>query len=166
MKKSLANVALLILEKTIDGYVRLEDFAYNPGFYAYSGGWDYSLKKSELAQVLKRLRKRGLIEIDNKDQNKILLKLTEVGREFILLSKSEDEIEWDGKWRIVIFDIPEDKRKIRNVFRSRLKLWDFKPWQKSVWASKKNVTSKLRNLIKELEIDNWVLVIESDNTGR
>jgi len=92
--------------------------------------------------------------------------LTEVGREFILLSKSEDEIEWDGKWRIVIFDIPEDKRKIRNVFRSRLKLWDFKPWQKSVWASKKNVTSKLRNLIKELEIDNWVLVIESDNTGR
>lgn len=160
-KETIGKLVLLALEKTVDGYVRFEDFTYHHYRYIYGIP---ELKKSSLAQALKRLREKGFIERTNeKDTNKIILKLTEIGREFLLLSKPEDEIDWDGKWRIVIFDIPENKRLVRDVLRSRLKLWGFKPWQKSVWASKKNITSKLRNLIKELNIQEWVLVIESDN---
>ncbi|MCL5784358.1 MAG: hypothetical protein M1142_03330 [Patescibacteria group bacterium] len=166
-KETIGKLVLLALEKAVDGYVRLEDFMYHPGYYAYGSGWEYPLKKSTLAQTLQRLRQKGFIEkVPEKDTNKIILKLTEAGREFLLFSKSDDEIEWDGKWRIVVFDIPENKRLVRDILRRRLKLWDFQPWQKSVWASKKNVTEKLRKLIKELDITDWVLVIESENTGR
>ncbi|MBI2196815.1 hypothetical protein HYU45_04380 [Candidatus Daviesbacteria bacterium] len=163
-KESIGKLVLLALEKAIDGYVRLEDFAYH--HYRYHYGIP-ELKKASLAQALKRLREKGFIEkVAEKDEGKIILRLTEAGREFLLFSKPEDEIKWDRKWRIVVFDIPESKRQVRDVLRRRLKLWDFKPWQKSVWASKKNVTDKLRSLIKELDIADWVLVIESDNVGR
>ncbi len=163
-KASIGKFVLLALEKAVDGYVRLEDFAYH--HYRYHYGIP-DLKKTSLAQALKRLREKGFIEkIADKDESKIIFKLTEIGREFLLLSKSDDEVEWDGKWRIVVFDIPESRRLVRDILRSRLKMWDFKPWQKSVWASKKNITEKLRRLIKELDVEDWVLVIESDNIGR
>lgn len=162
-KETVGKLILLALEKGIDSYVRLEDFAYH--HYRYHYGIP-ELKKASLAQALKRLREKGFVEkIPEKDAGKIILKLTEAGREYLLLKKAEDEIEWDGKWRIVVFDIPESKRLVRDILRSRLKLWGFKQWQKSVWASKKNVTDKLRNLAKELDIVDWILVIESDNVG-
>lgn len=162
-KESIGKFVLLALEKAVDGYVRFEDFTYHHYRYHY----DYpEIKKSALSKAIKRLREKGLIEKTTlKDENKIILKLTEAGREFLLISKEDNEIEWDGKWRIVVFDIPEKQRTIRNILRSRLKMWGFSPWQQSVWASKKNITKKLRNLVKELDITNWVLVIESDNVG-
>lgn len=163
-KESIGKFILFALEKTVDGYVALEDFLYNPGFYV-SGMRE--VPKSSLAQALKRLREKGFVEKTvEKDTDKIVLRLTEAGREFLYLAKTDEEIEWDGKWRIVVFDIPESKRLVRDVLRRRLKLWDFRSWQKSVWASKKNVTEKLRSLIKELDIADWVLVIESNNTHR
>ncbi len=112
------------------------------------------------------MREKGFVErVAGKDEGKIVLRLTAAGQDCLYLSKADEEIEWDGKWRIVVFDIPESKRLVRDILRSRLKMWGFKPWQKSVWASKKNITDKLRNLVKELDILEWVLVIESDNTG-
>ena len=165
-KESLGKLCLLALEKTVDGYIRFEDMMNKPHIYAY--GYERDLKKSALSQALKRLREKGYIEKlpDERDESKILIKLTSLGREFILLSQPEDKIKWDGKWRIVVFDIPENKRSVRDILRGRLKLWGFTPWQQSVWASKKNITNKLRKLIKELEIEDWVLVIESENVGK
>lgn len=163
-KETISKLILFGLEKTVDGFVDFNNFINHPGPYGL--GWDYPVKKSAVAQALKRLREKGMIEkIDNKDVKKIIFKLTDTGREFVLLNKPEEEIEWDGKWRIVVFDIPENKRVIRDILRNRLKIWGFKSWQKSVWASKKNITNKLRQLIKELGIEDWVLVIESDNVG-
>lgn len=71
-------------------------------------------------------------------------------------------MEWDGKWRIVIFDIPEERRIIRNLFRRNLKKWGFKQLQKSVWISKSNFYSKIVDYIKDLGIDHWVVVLETD----
>lgn len=41
---------------------------------------------------------------------------------------------WDGKWRIVLFDIPEGKRPIRDYIRSVLKRYGFKEFQRSMWV--------------------------------
>lgn len=134
---------------------------YNPGYYAYGMGWDYPLKKSKFSQAIKRLRERGLIEKDIINTDQIILKLTNLG---IQALGSKDDEEWDGKWRIVIFDIPEQKRIIRNLFRRRLKYWGFKRWQQSVWITKRNVSKQLRLLIHDLKIEDWIAIIESDDT--
>ena len=41
----------------------------------------------------------------------------------------------DGIWKIVIFDIPERKREVRTILRSRLQALNFKRWQNSIWIS-------------------------------
>lgn len=155
-KKSLTNAILLTLEKAVDGYVRVEDFAYH--HYRYHYGYP-DLKKSSLSQALKRLREGGLIE-QVKLKNDVIIKLTQAGKE--LISDGSDEKEWDRKWRIVIFDIPEQRRVIRNLFRRNLKKWGFKHLQKSVWISKRNIFDKLNSYIRDLGIEKWVIVIESN----
>lgn len=153
---------LLALEKTVDGYIRLEDFLYNTHIYAK--GYDRPLKKSEFSQALKRLRERGLVEQDKIDEGKIIFKLTQLGSD-VLGRDAVSKFDWDGKWRVVIFDIPEQKRRIRDQFRRKLKHWGFKNWQQSVWVCKADVTDKLRSLMEELGIGKWVAVLESDNVS-
>lgn len=156
--KSLANFILFALEKAVDGYVRFEDFTYH--HYRYHYGYP-EIKKSSLAVALRRLRKGGLVKVD-KNASEIIIRLTDLGKDALGELVLEDE-KWDGKWRIVIFDIPEKHYVVRNLFRRRLKKWGFKNWQKSVWATKNNVTEKLRKLIANLDIKEWVVVIESDD---
>lgn len=163
-KKSLGHFILLALEKTIDGYVRFDDLINNPGYYAYHGGWEYPLNKSSLAKALKRLRENGFVDFIEDEE--LTIRLTDRGKEKVILAKLfQDDEEWDGKYRLVIFDVPEKRRLVRDTLRTRLKNWGFVPWQQSVWVSKKNCTDVLRDFIKSVGIEKWVLVVESDNIG-
>lgn len=158
-KGSLSNLILLSLEKAVDGYVRLEDFLYNTHIYAR--GYDRPLKKSVLSQALKRLREKGFIE-EALSSGGLVYKLSIAGEE--LLYFQQDEVkDWDGKWRIIIFDIPESQRKIRRILRGKLRQWGFVAWQKSVWATKRNIMEKLKKLITELNVNEWIALIESEN---
>lgn len=164
-KKSLTNFVLLVLEKAVDGYIRFEHFAYNPHLYAYYNWWDRPLRKTELSQVLKYLRENGLVELI--DDGELMIRLTDKGKDKALWTKMRliDE-KWDGKWRFVIWDIPEKRRVIREQLRFKLKQLGFIRFQKSVWATKKNCTEILRKFIGDVGIGEWVMVIESDNIGR
>lgn len=163
-QKSLANLILLVLEKAVDGYVRFDDLINNPGLYAYHGGWEYPLKKASLAQALKRLRERGLIDFVS-DQE-LTYRLTDDGRQKAIWESIRfDDKKWDGKWRLVVFDIPEKRRQARNLLRDNLKKWGFVAWQKSVWATKQDCVKALRNFIKSVGIKDWVIILESDNVG-
>lgn len=156
---SLSNLILLSLEKAVDGYVRLEDFLYNTHIYAR--GYERPLKKSIISQALKRLREKDLVE-EALSSNGLAYKLSIAGKE-LLYFQQDDEKNWDGKWRIIIFDIPESQRKIRRILRGKLREWGFVVWQKSVWGTRRNIMAKLKNLILELKINQWVALIESDN---
>lgn len=161
-KKRVSDFVLLALEKSIDGYLRFEDFTYHS--YKYHYGIP-NLKKSTLSQALKRLREGGLIELVSDE--KLAYRITDKGREkSVLTSLKFSEKEWDGKWRLVIFDIPEKRRAARDLLRSKLKQWGFIHSQQSVWGTKKNCTKALRDFIKSVGIEDWVMVVESDNIGR
>ncbi len=155
----LTDAILLALEKTADGLVRLEDFTYNTHLYKW--GWDRPLKKSAFSQALYRLRKSGYID-KSLLEDKLIIKLTDKGKAQAIIRAILCDDKWDGRWRIVMFDIPEENKKVRDIFRSRLKLWEFQPLQKSVWATKKNVVVPLKGLLEELGIKRWVEVFEAE----
>ena len=158
-KKVVTNFILLALEKAIDGYVRFEDFTYHS--YRYKYGIP-ELKKSDLALAFKRLREHGFVEL--LDDKQLIYRLTDSGKDKALWArmKISDEV-WDGKWRIVVWDIPEKRRSARDLLRFKLKMLGFKLLQKSIWVSRKNCTKELRDFIKKVGIEDWVLVFESDN---
>ena len=133
------------MEKSVDGYVRFEDFAYH--HYRYHYGIP-ELNKSTLSQALKRLRERGLIELVS--DKTLEYRLTDSGKQkAVWEALMVDKKKWDGRWRLVIFDIPEKRRQARNLLRDSLKKWGFVHWQKSVWATKKDCIKPLRNFIKQ-----------------
>jgi len=70
--------------------------------------------------------------------------------------------EWDEKWRIVIFDIPEETKKVRDRLREKLKELGFGMIQESVWLTPYNVAKDIRDfLVSQGLADNaFVLVCE------
>lgn len=159
-KNSTSYFLLLALEKSIELEVNLVDFAYNN--HKLLSGIPRKMNYGDFYQSIKTLRKNGYIE-SNKETGRIILKLTDVGKEQAILQKILTTQKWDGKWRIVIFDIPENKRKFRDILRSKLREWEFVPWQKSVWVSKKSVEAPLKDFIKEVGLSQWVKVLIADD---
>lgn len=89
-------------------------------------------------QTLRRLRRQGVIQlVPGKSGQKITL--TEYGRALWM----EDEIglkllypqkRWDKKWRLLIFDIREERRGVREKVRRLLIQFGFHRLQDSVWV--------------------------------
>lgn len=84
-----------------------------------------------------QLLKEGCIEI-GKRNHQIYIALTEKGRRKagrfqINNLEIKKPKKWDGKWRLVIFDISQ--RLKREAFRGKLKELGFWPLQKSVWVN-------------------------------
>ena len=159
-RKSLSKFILLILEKSIDGYVRYDDLIHHSRQYAWGSGWDKLLNKSVLATALKRLRENGLVNFV--DDKTLELRLTDKGKSQALWTKMrlEDE-KWDGLWRLVIWDIPEKRRNARDLLRHQLKQLGFEKLQNSVWVSKKDCTKLLKEYINKVGIGDWVKVLET-----
>lgn len=94
--------------------------------------------KKKVSDTFYNLKRQGLIEIQIKSQQ-IYISLTEKGKEKagwlqIDALKIKKPKRWDGKWRIVIFDISQLKKLYREAFRGKLKELGFYPLQKSVWV--------------------------------
>lgn len=69
--------------------------------------------------------------VDLLEDKGIIVRLTDQGREKAILAKLQIEDEqWDGRWRIVIFDIPEKRRGARDILRYNLKSWGLLPGSK------------------------------------
>lgn len=155
------DMLLWALEKSIDTGIFLYDFAYYTHHYAYG---QPNLDRYELYHIAQRLKKKGWVETI-KHEGKVLVKLTSTGRNQLAIEKALKEDKWDGKFRVVIFDIPEKNRKVRNILRWRLKSWGFKYLQKSLWVSKKDIAEPMREFIKELGIEKWVMVLVCTDIG-
>ncbi len=56
----------------------------------------------------------------------------------------------DGVWKIILFDIPETKRQVRNVLRSKLASLGFKKWQNSIWISPYVIAPEIEAELNEL----------------
>lgn len=87
---------------------------------------------------IKRLKNQGLIKFEDKN-GKTFIRLTEKGEERLLKYQLQEICiqkpkKWDGKWRIIIFDIKEGRRKTRDYLRKELINLGFIRLQNSVWV--------------------------------
>ncbi len=92
-----------------------------------------------LRQNLKRLAKQKIIDISQKNGNQII-KISDKGKRKIL-SYAIDElmlkkpIRWDGKWRLVMYDIPVKRGRKDKIISNTLKRLGFLKIQNSVYIS-------------------------------
>ncbi len=103
-----------------------------------------------LSQAIYDLKKRGYLE-EVEDKGEKFLKLTNKGKLRIIKKKFLGK--WDGLWRIIAFDIPEKRKKTRDLFRSKLSELGSKPIQKSVWITPNDISTELEDLISILNLE-------------
>lgn len=98
----------------------------------------YYNRSERIKRSVLRLKRKRLVEIYEKN-GKTVVELTETGKKRLLIYQLETlEIDiskkWDGRWRFVVFDIPETKNMARKALVSKLHSFGFLKLQKSVWV--------------------------------
>lgn len=69
---------------------------------------------------------------------------------------------WDGKWRVISYEIPEAKREIRDRLRRQMQGWGLGPWHRSFWLTPHPIIENLRQLISGKEEEKYFQAFESD----
>ncbi|MDO8581544.1 MAG: CRISPR-associated endonuclease Cas2 [bacterium] len=87
----------------------------------------------------------------------IQVALTSRGKEVALRERMKTaSVCKDKECVIVIFDIPEKERAVREQFRSVLKECGFTQLQRSVWMSTNNVLAHLKEFIRGTKSQSWI----------
>ena len=98
-----------------------------------------AINQHALHVAIKKLYTSRLIAEQVHEDGSVALILSEEGKQRALRFKLEEmKIKkpkaWDGKWRVIIFDVPERNRKARDALRDHLRQMDFHELQKSVFV--------------------------------
>lgn len=91
-------------------------------------------------KMVNQLSKQKYVSIQEKQNGEVVVTITQRGMRRALayqldtmrLTKPK---RWDGKWRLIIFDIPERHKKLRDAFRRRLQQMELYALQESVYVS-------------------------------
>jgi hypothetical protein len=116
--------SLLASEKTLIRRLDLKDEKWNPRY--------------QIRQALRRLEKKGLVTCE-KTRAGWAARLSPRGKKAAQKMEATEVIRikkpdrWDGRWRIIIFDIWEHRRGMRDKLRRMLQKAGFYKLQGSIW---------------------------------
>ena len=120
-----------------------------------------------------RLAQKGLVKFVEKNGKKHL-EITEAGRRMIALEHARASAparakrRWDKRYRLVMFDIPQDKRSTRDRLRRMMLDFGFLRVQYSVWVSPYDCEELIALVKAELRLGKdvlYVVVEQIENDG-
>lgn len=124
-------------------------------------GSKYAINRS-----IKGLVEAGLIEYLASPQSQYA-RLTKEGRRKAHSIKLEGEntlvdTTWDGYWRMILLDLPEDRKSEREALRYLLKKAGFVCVKNSVWISILPFENLFINLKKDLGLSTELMIVVTD----
>jgi len=121
-------------------------------------------------EVTKKLIERRLVKLSTNNRGQKVLRLTEKGRIKLQEYKlSELQIikpkKWDSKYRVIIFDIPQELHNERIRFRKKIKSLGFVMLQKSVFIFPYPCDDEIGDICGNLNISDFVDIIVAESPG-
>lgn len=137
-------------------------------FGQFKGSRKYS--KDQYRRSFDHAKKSGIIEV-KKTKSGYMVLLTEKGKDRMAqfrlgelrLAKPK---KWDGRWRLVMFDIPEKYKQNRLVFAKKLKELGLFQFQKSIWAWPYELQDDLDLMKEAYEIRPFVRLVTAQTIDR
>ncbi|MFA5925406.1 MAG: hypothetical protein WC831_00565 [Parcubacteria group bacterium] len=124
------------------------------------------INQQTFARSIRRLSDEKLLEEKRLPDGSFKLVLTKNGkREAKILSLLGSSINfkkpkrWDGKWRLVLFDIPENNRLFRDILREHLRNLKFLKLQHSVFVSPHPFEKPISDLVEIYSARSYVRVV-------
>lgn len=71
--------------------------------------------------------------------------------------------KWDGKWRVLSYEIPEKRRELRDRLRREVAGWGLGPWHRSFWLTPHPIIENLQELVLGKEEEKYVQAFEADH---
>ncbi|MEK7657712.1 MAG: hypothetical protein AAB366_00780 [Patescibacteria group bacterium] len=127
------------------------------------------INRRTLHEAIKNLYRSKLIDYKENDNDTITLVLNSEGKKRAL-TYNLDKIEikkpsqWDGLWRMVIFDIPEHLKQGRNALAVKLKQLGFYPLQKSVFIYPYECQNEIDFIVEIFNLKPYVRIILAKKT--
>ncbi len=121
-----------------------------------------------IRQAVKRLEQKGLVRFEKGPSGDWRICLSDKGRvqgdrfdamERIRIKKPA---RWDGRWRIVIFDIWERRRSVRDKLRILLRKAGFYKVQDSVWVHPYDCAELVAFVRAQMHLGQGILYIIAD----
>lgn len=152
--------------KIIAAIFLLSDLSFNPVTFSekIQKVFDISLNQKTKATLLS-LIKEGVIEKKEFD-NQSSYFLTDMGFNELILSFPFFrylKYKWDGKLRILSYEIPEKKRELRDRLRRHVAGWGLGPWHRSFWLTPHPIIEDLKKLVEGKEEKEYIQAFESDH---
>lgn len=136
---------------------RLYDNFYRGGYGEIIRKIGWRKSRHDFAKFIGRLKQLGYLKtVIQKDKKAIIL--TPKALEKILkldIEKSDKKKRRDGKWQMIIWDIPENFKKTRERFRTALRLLGYQQLQKSVWVNPYDVEKQTEKLIRFYGVESY-----------
>ncbi|MSU44835.1 hypothetical protein EXS45_01495 [Candidatus Nomurabacteria bacterium] len=162
-KKDYSNKILRILgEKTAVSLPEIRDSALGAQTAPKAlSGENYAITRS-----LKGLKDAGLIEEISSPQNEYA-RLTKLGRKKMNSLKLDSDTTlvnttWDGFWRIILLDLPEERKSERESLRYLLKKASFVCLKNSAWISPFPFEHLFTNIKKDLNLTTEMMIIVTE----
>lgn len=133
---------------------------------AVKSDWE-RIDREALHRAIKKLYASKLIDSKDSPDGSTTIILTKLGKEIALTYKI-DEIKipsmkrWDKKWRLVLFDIPESRKKARDALSRSLKQAGFAQFQKSVFIYPFECRNEADFIIEFFNLRPYVRLITAD----
>ncbi|HLD70315.1 MAG TPA: CRISPR-associated endonuclease Cas2 [Negativicutes bacterium] len=116
--------------------------------------------RQQFSKLISYLKKGRYIKVKNLQQNTGLI-ITRRGMEKVLMASvhpSRAEKRKDGKWLMVMFDVPEKMRVMRNLLRSLLQNLGYRKFQHSVWVTPYDVLDATEKVLAMHSMDEYVKI--------
>lgn len=134
---------------------------------------DISSKKSSktegyaITRSIKNLADTGLIETIRPDSVEYA-RITQKGRQRLSSLKLDSKnsianIGWDGKWRIVLLDLPESRKAERESLRYLLKKAGFICLKNSAWISPFPFEFMFKNIKKDFGLSTELMIFVTED---
>lgn len=148
------------IDKTFDLFAprwTMKEALY-PDFYKLKRNYERKIDRKQFSRLIYYLKKKGYIKIENLKEKQGIL-LTKHGRDKVLKIKFRTEGKKkrvDGKWQMIIFDIPEKKHMFRDILRENLQILGYKMLQQSVWVCPYDVLKETEGIIRKYSLDQYI----------
>lgn len=120
-------------------------------------------KKQSIYNAISALLRTGYLEKKIKKNGEVVFRITSQGKTKIVfdvpLARFSGK-KWDGIWRLVSFDVPEKRARLRKWLRSKLKELGFGMLQESLWIIPHNLEEAFEEFLKQGELKDFVIVWE------
>jgi len=119
------------------------------------------IDRQYLYRIIREFKYERLVDWQEQENGSVEVVLTEKGKKLALKFNIEEmrikkPASWDGKWRMVLYDIPEKRRMAREALRKKLRELGFYEMQKSVLIFPYHCRDEVDFIVEFFEVRNFV----------